>query len=220
MIGWVYAMEPHDYQLGCSRARRKARSPRRARSCSTSSAARTATTSTARAAAPCCAISTVRPVQIAGGETVIADETYIRESILHPRAKIVEGFQPVMPTFEGQLTEEQVIALIAYIKALGPQPGRSSLRVRALLRRTTVTQRALPDRAPLRSPERKPESADDAQQSKITARRTPNYLNEERGILFVAAHHRPQTDRHSLYASVTVFFFIGGFFALLMRLEL
>jgi cytochrome c oxidase subunit II len=54
---------------------------------------------------------------------VIADETYIRESILYPRAKIVEGYQPVMPTFDGQLTEEQVLALISYIKAIGPQPG-------------------------------------------------------------------------------------------------
>jgi cytochrome c oxidase subunit 2 len=65
-----------------------------------------------------------RPVQIAGGETVIADETYIRESILNPNAKIVYGFQAnIMPNFTGQLTEEQVLALVSYIKALGPPPG-------------------------------------------------------------------------------------------------
>ncbi len=65
-----------------------------------------------------------RPVEIGGGETVIADETYIRESILQPNAKIVYGYKPnIMPNFTGQLTEEQVLALVAYIKALGPQPG-------------------------------------------------------------------------------------------------
>jgi cytochrome c oxidase subunit 2 len=52
--------------------------------------------------------------------TVQADENYLRESILTPTAKIVEGFAPVMPTFKGQLNEEQILQLIAYIKSLGP----------------------------------------------------------------------------------------------------
>ena len=46
----------------------------------------------------------------------------IRESILAPNAKIVAGFQPLMPTFQGQLTEEQILALTAYIKSLQSQP--------------------------------------------------------------------------------------------------
>jgi len=64
-----------------------------------------------------------RSVQIEGGETVVADETYLRESIVQPRAKIVWGWQPIMPTFEGQLSEDQIISLIAYIKAIGGAPG-------------------------------------------------------------------------------------------------
>jgi cytochrome c oxidase subunit 2 len=64
-----------------------------------------------------------REVQIEGGGKVIADDTYIRESILNPRAKIVWGWQPIMPTFQGQLSEDQVIALIAYIKSIGSAPG-------------------------------------------------------------------------------------------------
>ncbi len=51
--------------------------------------------------------------------TVKVDDDYIRESILTPTAKIVKGFAPVMPTFKGQVTEEQVMQLIAYIKSLG-----------------------------------------------------------------------------------------------------
>lgn len=57
-------------------------------------------------------------VGLATGETVIADEMYLRESILDPRAKIVEGYQAIMPSFQGQLSEEQVLQLIAYIKSL------------------------------------------------------------------------------------------------------
>lgn len=53
------------------------------------------------------------------GERVIADESYIRESILTPRQRVVTGFRPVMPTFQGQVNEEQVLELISYIKTLG-----------------------------------------------------------------------------------------------------
>ena len=61
-------------------------------------------------------------VFLAGGATVTADDAYIRESILQPNAKIVAGYLPLMPTFQGQLTEEQIIALTAYIKSLQSQP--------------------------------------------------------------------------------------------------
>jgi cytochrome c oxidase subunit 2 len=63
-------------------------------------------------------------VRLAGGGRAVADETYVRESILRPMAKIVEGFDPVMPAFEGQLGEEQVLQLLAYIKSLQPTEER------------------------------------------------------------------------------------------------
>jgi cytochrome c oxidase subunit 2 len=59
-------------------------------------------------------------VELADGNKVLFDEVYIRESILEPKAKIARGFPPVMPTFRGQLTEEQILALITYIKSLTP----------------------------------------------------------------------------------------------------
>ena len=59
---------------------------------------------------------------LADGSTVTADDSYIRESILNPNAKIVAGYQPLMPTFQGQLTEEQILALTTYIKSLQSQP--------------------------------------------------------------------------------------------------
>lgn len=57
-------------------------------------------------------------VPLEGGETVTADEEYIRQSILEPNAQIHEGFAPIMPSFEGQLTDEQIDAIIAYIQTL------------------------------------------------------------------------------------------------------
>jgi len=63
-------------------------------------------------------------VAISDGTTVVADEGYIRESILVPTAKIVSGFKPIMPPFQGLVTEEQLNALVAYVKSLGqPSPG-------------------------------------------------------------------------------------------------
>ena len=62
-------------------------------------------------------------VRLADGSTVKADDSYIRESILQPNAKIVAGYQPLMPTYQGQLTEEELVALIAYVKSLQAQPG-------------------------------------------------------------------------------------------------
>ncbi|MBZ0253961.1 MAG: cytochrome c oxidase subunit II [Candidatus Methylomirabilis sp.] len=57
-------------------------------------------------------------VPLADGTKVVADENYIRESILDPQAKLVAGFGPVMPTFQGTIKDEEITALIAYIKTL------------------------------------------------------------------------------------------------------
>jgi cytochrome c oxidase subunit II len=65
-------------------------------------------------------------VQLHDGTVVTADESYIRESILQPAAKIVAGFQPVMPAFQGLVSEEELLALIEYIKSLSPQQGNTT----------------------------------------------------------------------------------------------
>ena len=63
-----------------------------------------------------------KTVTLQSGETVTVDEAYVRESILTPSAKITAGFQPIMPTFQGLVTEEQLLALIEYVKSLQAQP--------------------------------------------------------------------------------------------------
>jgi len=57
-------------------------------------------------------------VSLEDGTTVLADENYIRESILNPRAKVSAGYQPVMPSFQGQLNEQELVQLIAYLRSL------------------------------------------------------------------------------------------------------
>ena len=59
-------------------------------------------------------------VQLSDGRRIVADDNYLRESIVSSQAKVVAGFQPIMPTFQGQISEENLMQLIAYVKALKP----------------------------------------------------------------------------------------------------
>ena len=58
-------------------------------------------------------------VFLSDGKAIKADEAYIRESIVNPQAKLVAGFGPIMPTFQGQVSEEQSLQILAFIKSLG-----------------------------------------------------------------------------------------------------
>jgi cytochrome c oxidase subunit 2 len=71
-----------------------------------------------------------KPVLLEDGRTVTADENYIRECILDPGSKRVKGFQPIMPTFQGLVSEEQVNALVAYVKSMA-QPGPAGAKTAA-----------------------------------------------------------------------------------------
>ena len=68
-----------------------------------------------------------KPVQLEDGRTVIADENYIRESILSPSAKVVKGFRPIMPVFQGLVSEEQLTALVEYVKSLSQSSQGSTV---------------------------------------------------------------------------------------------
>ena len=101
------------------------------RSCSATSACNTCHRPDAQGRGPVARQgSSARPSTLADGETVVADEAYIRESILNPQAKVVAGFQPIMPTFQGQVSEEQLLELIAYIKSLQAPARRRRARRR------------------------------------------------------------------------------------------
>src|SRR5262249_42540673 len=63
------------------------------------------------------------PVPLEGGAVVTADERYIRDSILLPQTQVVAGYKPVMPTFQGHINEDELLKIIAYIKAMGKNEG-------------------------------------------------------------------------------------------------
>ncbi len=65
-------------------------------------------------------------VTLNNGKKVRADDGYLRESILNPEEKVVQGWQPIMPTYKGQANEEDIIKLLAYIKSL--KPGQTPSR--------------------------------------------------------------------------------------------
>ncbi|MGH9430448.1 MAG: cytochrome c oxidase subunit II [Terriglobia bacterium] len=67
-------------------------------------------------------------VRLEGGQTVVADDAYIRQSVLDPSSQIVLGYKPIMPTFQGQISEDQILEIIAYIRSLENQPGAQGAR--------------------------------------------------------------------------------------------
>ena len=64
-----------------------------------------------------------KAVRLQSGASVTADEDYVRESILNPQAKIVAGYQPIMPTFKGLISEDGIMQIIAYLKSLKREEG-------------------------------------------------------------------------------------------------
>jgi cytochrome c oxidase subunit 2 len=152
MIGWVYVMEPREYenwlgggtsggslaengkllfeQLACANCHKEDNSGR------------------------CPTLVGVfgKDVTLAGGAKVKADEAYIRESILNPQAKIVAGYENIMPTFTGLVNEDQVVQLIEYVKSLAAKPGSTPQPTGAPLPNRTAPSMSAPGGAPPASP--------------------------------------------------------------------
>lgn len=64
-----------------------------------------------------------KPVPLSDGSSVVADDKYIRDSILLPRSQIVASYEPLMPSFAGKVTEDQLLRLVIYIKSLSGNPS-------------------------------------------------------------------------------------------------
>jgi cytochrome c oxidase subunit 2 len=123
MGGWVTVMEPSDYAAWLSGSTGEDVNPVVAgEKLFAEKACNTCHLSNGTGRAPSLNGVYGGSVHLADGSNVTADDAYIRESILVPSAKIVAGYQPLMPAFQGQLTEEQIMSLTAYIKSLQSQP--------------------------------------------------------------------------------------------------
>ncbi|MGI8656095.1 MAG: cytochrome c oxidase subunit II [Pyrinomonadaceae bacterium] len=122
MGGWVYVMEPGDYQAWLSGNANQV-SPVVAGQNNFQQLGCTSCHGANAEGGRCPPLIGVFGSQqrLQGGSSVLADQTYIRESILNPSAKIVAGYPNIMPTYQGQVSEEQLLQLIAYVKSLSPQ---------------------------------------------------------------------------------------------------
>ena len=136
MVGWVYVMEPHDYERwleGQSGPGTASGGPSATGAAATGSGDTPAAKGAAlfnslgcvtchqphaNGTAPQLAGAYGKPVKLEDGRTVTVDDNYVRESILDPKAKVVAGFVPVMPSFRGRVSEDDLMNLLAYIKSL------------------------------------------------------------------------------------------------------
>jgi cytochrome c oxidase subunit II len=120
MIGQVIVMEPRDYAAWLAGGRSTASAVQTGEQLFTSLSCITCHKATATSRGPALLGLFGSTVTLSDGRTVIADDNYLRESIMNSQAKIVQGYQPIMPTFQGSVSEEQLLELIAYIKTLKP----------------------------------------------------------------------------------------------------
>jgi cytochrome c oxidase subunit 2 len=121
MVGSVIAMEPQDFQAWLSGGGASESPVAAGQKLFQDLACITCHTGDATARGPQLANLYNSSVRLQDGSTVTADDSYIRESIVNPQAKVVAGFQPIMPTFQGLVTEEQLLQLIAYVRSLSQQ---------------------------------------------------------------------------------------------------
>jgi len=123
MTGWIYVMEPGDYQAWLNGGRAFGSLAENGEKLFQDLACGNCHKADGSGRCPTLVGLFGKRVEMANGQMVTADEAYIRESILQPNAKIVAGYQPLMPTFQGLVTEEGVLQLVEYIKSLTPKPG-------------------------------------------------------------------------------------------------
>ena len=129
MIGWVTAMNPRDYQAwlsqnGASESLAAAGQTLFMRyGCSGCHGGNGIGGQRAGAAvrAPPLAGLYGSKVPLSDGSVVTADDLYIRDSVLEPDKQVVAGYQPVMPSFAGQITEDDLLRIVAYIKSLSAE---------------------------------------------------------------------------------------------------
>jgi len=121
MIGYVTVMEPAAYQAWLAGGGVEGTLAERGAKLFNELACNTCHLDTGTGRGPSLKDIIGKPVELADGSTVTVDEAYLRESILNSQAKVVKGFQPLMPTFQGLVSEEGLVALIEHVRSLSPQ---------------------------------------------------------------------------------------------------
>lgn len=98
-------------------------------------------------------------VKLTNGQTVLADDAYVRESILRPHTQIVAGYPLMMGTYQGQMTEEQIVQVIAYLKSIGKQDASAASAPAAATATATPAAAPAPEAPAVAKPAAKPAAA-------------------------------------------------------------
>jgi cytochrome c oxidase subunit 2 len=120
MIGTVTVMEPAQYQAWLQGGGMDGTLAQRGARLFNDLACSSCHVDTGRGRGPSLNNIVGTTVELQDGSTATVDDAYLRESILNSQAKIVRGFQPLMPTFQGLISEENLVALIEHVKSLSP----------------------------------------------------------------------------------------------------
>ncbi len=126
MIGWITVMEPAEFQAWLGGGTAGVAPAVAGERLFQELACVTCHRGDAGARGPALAGLFGSTVKLQGGGTAVADAAYVRESIMTPTARVVEGYQPVMPTYQGMVTEEQLLQLVAYISSLKAAEGKGA----------------------------------------------------------------------------------------------
>jgi cytochrome c oxidase subunit II len=121
MIGWVYVMSAKDYATWLAGGEKTESMAQQGERLFTQYGCIECHAAGGTGRAPSLAGLYGQPEKLASGETRVVDEALIRQAILVPNSVHVPNYQPIMPTYQGQLNEEQILDLIAYVKSLGSQ---------------------------------------------------------------------------------------------------
>ena len=120
MIGKVIAMTPQDYQAWLAGGRSTGTAAQNGERLFADNGCITCHKADSTGRGPSLHGLFGNTVELADGRRVVADDNYIRESIMNSQAKIVKGYQGIMPAFQGMVSEENLMQLIAYIRTLKP----------------------------------------------------------------------------------------------------
>jgi cytochrome c oxidase subunit 2 len=126
MIGWVHVLTPSEYQAWLAGGTPGESLAVAGGKRFVENACNTCHGDVPGARGPSLAGLFGKQVHLSNGETIVADESYIRESIVNPQAKLVAGYPPIMPTFQGLISEEGLLQLVAYVKSLSSAPPAGS----------------------------------------------------------------------------------------------
>src|SRR3984885_14748639 len=119
MIGWVYVMSPTDYANWLSGGSKGESMAQAGERLFTQLGCITCHVADGTGRGPVLQGLYGHPVKLRSGETGVVDEAYVRQAIVNPNSMPLPNYPPIMPTFQGQVNEEQVLQLISYVKSLG-----------------------------------------------------------------------------------------------------